>query len=380
MSSEAETNISIETNYCGYKLKSPFILSSGPLSYGAEGIIAASQAGFGAVVTKTIRLKPAINPPHHIGLAGAQSLINCEKWSDIDFERWCDFDIPESVKNGVILIASLGHTLDEVKIIAEAVQKAGALMVELVSYREEDLIPMLIYAKEALNIPVICKLSANWPDVVGTAQKCLEHHSDGLCAIDSIGPTLKIDIQHARPSLLNEGGAGWLSGDAIRPISMWVNAEISRRNPDFRNLYSSGGCASASDAVEFMMAGATAVGLCSAVMLKGLPLVSKLCIDLPILVQKLGYQSLPELHGAALPNIPALEAEGILEFSYQAFRQDGSKKCIDCKKCELVCPYRARQVDFPTMHFDRRRCRSCGLCVEICPTEALTAQARQQKP
>ncbi|HSN93808.1 MAG TPA: 4Fe-4S binding protein [Anaerolineaceae bacterium] len=379
MTSDTARNISLETYFCGQKLQSPFILSSGPLSYGAEGIIAASQAGFGAVVTKTLRLKPAINPPHHIGLIGTQTLINCEKWSDIDFTQWCEYDIPQSVKNGTILIASLGHTLDEVKVMATAVEKAGAQMVELVSYREDDLLPMLDYAKSVLNIPVICKLSANWTDVVGTAQKCLVHQTDGICAIDSIGPTLKIDIEHAQPALLGELGAGWLSGEAIRPISMWVNAEISRRNPEFQNLYSSGGCFSAKDAIEFLMAGATAVGLCSAVMLKGLSFVDKLCNDLADLLPKLGYHSLSEVRGVALRNLQSFEAQGELEFTYQAFRPDGSKKCIDCKKCEIVCPYKARHVDFPIMTFDRNRCRSCGLCVDICPTEALTAQVVQKK-
>ena len=55
------------------------------------------------------------------------------------------------------------------------------------------------YTKEHVDIPVICKLSGNWPDTVGTARKCLEHGANGICAIDSIGPTLKIDIEKQRP-------------------------------------------------------------------------------------------------------------------------------------------------------------------------------------
>ena len=75
----------ISIDFCGYHLKSPYILSSGPLSYSAEGMIRAYNAGAGAVVTKTIRLDAADNPIHHMGTVGNSSLINCEKWSDIDW-------------------------------------------------------------------------------------------------------------------------------------------------------------------------------------------------------------------------------------------------------------------------------------------------------
>ena len=54
------TGADISTEFCGVKLRSPYILSSGPLGYGAKGLIRAHQAGCGAVVTKTIRIGRAI--------------------------------------------------------------------------------------------------------------------------------------------------------------------------------------------------------------------------------------------------------------------------------------------------------------------------------
>ena len=181
----------IGIDFCGYHLQSPYILSSGPLTYGSEGMIRGYKAGCGAVVTKTIRKEAAINPVHHMGTVNQDSLINCEKWADSDRQQWYDKEIPEAVKAGVIVIASVGHTLGEAKEIVEEVEKAGAHMIELVSYTEDTLIPMLDYTKAHVKIPVICKLSGNWPDPVGTAKLCLEHGADGLCAIDSIGPGRK---------------------------------------------------------------------------------------------------------------------------------------------------------------------------------------------
>jgi len=105
------TGASIEIDYCGCHLQSPFILTSGPLCYGAEGLIRGHRAGCGAVVTKTIRLAAAVNPAHHMGTVGGDSLINCEKWSDYDRLRWYELEIPQAAAAGAVVIGSVGHTL-----------------------------------------------------------------------------------------------------------------------------------------------------------------------------------------------------------------------------------------------------------------------------
>ena len=219
----------IEIEFCKRKLQSPFILTSGPLCYSAEGMIKGHQAGAGAVVTKTIRLSPAINPIGHIARFGQNSLLNAEKWADIPFEQWCEVEIPRTVASGATVIASVGHTLKEAKAIVGEVEKAGSHMIELVSYREETLLPMLDFTKAHVSIPVICKLSGNWDDPIESAKKCIEHGADGICAIDSIGPVLKIDIRKARPVMFGNDGYGWLTGEAIRPIALRIVAEIAMR-------------------------------------------------------------------------------------------------------------------------------------------------------
>lgn len=268
----------ISIGFCGYKLQSPYILSSGPLTYGAEGMIKGHQAGCGAVVTKTIRRAAAVNPVHHMGTVNQDSLINCEKWADSDREEWYAKEIPEAVKAGCIVIASVGHTLIEAQENVKEVEKAGAHMIELVSYTEDTLLPMLDYTKANVKIPVICKLSGNWPDPVGTATRCLEHGADGICAIDSIGPTLKIDIEKARPEMMSGDGFGWMTGAAMRPIAMRINAQIAEKHPDLTNLYASGGVMSADHAIEYMMAGAMGAGICTVGILKGVEHVEKLSL------------------------------------------------------------------------------------------------------
>lgn len=368
----------IGIDFCGYHLQSPYILSSGPLTYGSEGMIRGYKAGCGAVVTKTIRKEAAINPVHHMGTVNQDSLINCEKWADSDRQQWYDKEIPEAVKAGVIVIASVGHTLGEAKEIVEEVEKAGAHMIELVSYTEDTLIPMLDYTKAHVKIPVICKLSGNWPDPVGTAKLCLEHGADGLCAIDSIGPTLKIDIEKARPELMSGDGYGWMTGAAMRPISMRINSEIARNTPELRNLYASGGVMSADNAIEYMMAGAMGAGVCTVGILKGVNYIEKMCYDLSKRLKELGYDSVADVNRAALPNFPKKEYVSKLDFHFQPFKEDGKKLCVSCGKCVNVCCYEARKLAFPEMTVDQDKCRYCGLCVDVCPAGALTADRAPQ--
>ena len=365
----------ISAKLCGVPLKTPFILSSGPLSYGAEGMIRASRAGCGAVVTKTIRLSRAINPVQHIASLGGASFINCEKWSDADRLRWYEREIPLAKDAGVIVIVSVGHTPAEARAIVEDAEAAGADMIELVSYTQETLLPMLDAAKKRVRIPVICKLSANWPDAVRAGLDCLEHGADGLCGIDSVGPGLSIDIESARPELLGAGGRGWISGAAIKPLALAVDAGIASARPAFDSLYGSGGCMSARDAVEFIMAGCACVGVCSVGMQKGVDAISAMCTELSRLLWQLGYPDLASARGAAIANLPKTDVVTKLAFSYAPERDDaaGKKGCTKCRRCVNACCYEARRLDETGMHVDETKCRYCGVCVSVCPTGALRA-------
>ncbi|MEL7608089.1 MAG: FAD-dependent oxidoreductase [Bacillota bacterium] len=317
----------ISTTLCGIKLRTPYILTSGPLSYAAEGLIRAHQAGCGAVVTKTIRLARAINPANHIGRLGETSLINCEKWADSDPDLWYNREIPMTKAAGAVVIGSVGHTPQEARAIVEDVERAGADIIELVSYAEETLLPMLEFTRDHVKIPIICKLSANWPDPVGTAIRCIERGAAGICAIDSIGPTLKIDIKNARPEMMGAGGYGWMSGEAIRPISLRINSEIARQKPGFENLYGSGGCMSAEHAVEFLMVGCNSVGVCSVGIIRDVEYIEQMCYDLSKLLKKLGYNNLDEVRGKALDKFPTKDIVSVLGFNYQPYYAPCQEAC-----------------------------------------------------
>ncbi len=362
--------MSLQTEILGVKMQSPFILGSGPLTYSGRGMIRAHRQGVGAVVTKTIRDKAAENPFPHIAQTGKDSLINAEKWADIEGEKWIEKEIPEAKNAGAVVIGSIGHTAGEVENWIEKVDRAGADIIEIVSYKRKEIIPMTKMGRKLTDKPILVKISPNWPDPVEAGLKALKAGADGITAMDSIGPVLRIDIKKEKPLVGGEKGYGWLTGQALKPITLRIVADIARQTD--KPVVGIGGVMEAEDAVEMMMAGARAVGICSAPILKGVEYIKTLNNKMEELVADLGYKEVSDFTAKALDSLPQKESKEKFEFGFNA------EACVECMKCVQVCPYQARKLNELNMKLDERQCRYCGLCVSVCPTEALTIKENRK--
>jgi dihydroorotate dehydrogenase subfamily 1 len=356
--------MSIETELFGIKLQSPFVLGSGPLSYGAKGLIRAHKAGAGAVVTKTIRDNPADNPFPHMAVTGRDSMINAEEWSDIPGSQWVNKEIPEAKKAGVVVIASIGHTPLEAENWVGKVDSAGADIIELVSYQRDTILPMLKIAKEQTDKPVLVKISPNWLNAVGIALEALDAGADGITAIDSIGPVLRIDIKTGKPLVGGGNGFGWLTGSAIKPITLRYVAEISSATD--KPVIGLGGVTKVEDAVEMLMAGAKAVGICTAPIVKGVEYITKLNVKLEKLITDLGYKSSEDLTGLSHKFLNPAANNKKFDFIYNA------ESCTECMACVKACAYEARDLQNKVMSLDTDLCRYCGLCFSVCPNGSLS--------
>lgn len=345
----------------GVEIKSPIIIGSGPLSYSAEGMKRLSDAGAGAVVTKTIRKNRAINPAPHMVKSSNNSLINNEKWSDFEPERWINEEIPKMKGYGVVCIASVGHTLEESSELVKKVANAGADIIELVSYDKNDLIPMIEDTKKRVNIPVIAKLPPTIENIGDFCKQLVQAGADAITACDSVGPAFRIDIETGKP-LLGGSGFGWLTGEVIKPITLHKIYEI-RKKVDVP-IIGLGGCVSGADAVEMIMAGANFIGICSAPILKGEQIINKINNDCLNHLQRLGYSSIQEACGVVHKHMGERNDRESFKFEFD------KNVCTSCKLCEKVCAYKARKVT-DKMELDEGECRYCGLCVSVCPTKAL---------
>ena len=361
----------MSTNLCGVMLPNPFILASGPLSYGAAGLIAATAAGAAAVVTKTIRRDAAVNPVPHIADNGRGSLLNCEKWSDLDARQWIEQEIPRAKAGGVkVLIASVGGPAQDIPGLVGSVVEAGSDLVEVVGgyTNPAELVETIAEVARISRVPVLVKVNANWPDVADTATQCIGAGAQGITAIDSIGPVLRLDVRTGRPMLGGKNGYGWLSGTAIKPMALRVVADVARRNTV--SLVGTGGVTTAADALEMLLAGATAIGVCSAAILRGLGVFQQLATDLGRLLDEYSYGSVAGASGVGLRYLPTEDTVNTLQFTFAPDR------CSECGRCVTVCSYRARAMSGKGMSLNERICRRCGVCVSVCPTGALQGGTR----
>jgi len=115
-----------------------------------------------------------------------------------------------------------------------------------------------------------------------------------------------------------------------------------------------------------LMAGASAVGVCTATILKWTEYLTTLNKKTEKLMESLGYGSIGDVSRSALRNFPKEELFGKPRFSFDP------EACTRCLRCVTVCPYNARNLDhYKTMELDENLCRLCGLCESVCPRDAL---------
>ncbi|MCD4672263.1 MAG: 4Fe-4S binding protein [Anaerolineaceae bacterium] len=369
----------LRTQLFDCELPNPLVLASGPRSYGAAGIWEAYKAGAGAVVTKTLRPTLPVNPTPHI-LAPASrglrnTLINAEEWSDISWEEWVYEEIPALAGHPGALIVSVGHTAHDVeKFIEPVALSEGVDIIECVSYSAAEMSLLIAAVRANTDLPILAKLSFNWgAELLPTAEAALEAGCSGFTAIDSIGPALQIDIETSRPLLASAGGKGWMSGAAIKPLALSIVADLKKRFG--KPVVGTGGIFSAADVIEMTMAGADAVGVCSAPILYGNEWFTKTLDKLALWLTEHDYASLEEIIGSALPHLDSNQTSSGLKFYFDPLL------CNLCRKCVIVCPYNARQLFGNTRRdesiitsLDSEKCRSCGLCSSVCAPQALTSE------
>jgi dihydroorotate dehydrogenase (fumarate)/dihydropyrimidine dehydrogenase (NAD+) subunit PreA len=216
---------------------------------------------------------------------------------------------------------------------------------------------------KSVSIPVIIKLSPQQADLAATAKGVREVGAAGVtCQNRFLG--LCIDIDNAKPYIWGWAGVG---GPWMLPISIGWVSRIYDTVPDLPILGSNGPY-DWQDAVQFHMAGASAVEFCSTVMVRGYSVIKRAIRGLDDFLDAQGYQSVRDIIGIATEASYNYEQMySIPEYREKALVDE--ELCISCGKCLEVCWFDAMVVADGVYQVNESNCQGCYNCRVVCPVE-----------
>ena len=218
-------------------------------------------------------------------------------------------------------------------------------------------------AKAAIQIPVFMKMSPH-PNIQDIAKAVKNAGADGVVMINSFGPCMGIDVESGLPLMGSKEGYGWLSGAAIKPLAVRCVYDAAKvvKIP----IFGVGGITNGRDVAEMFMAGASAVQVCTAGILKGPYVYGKIVKELEAFLDSHGYADVAEIKGLAHRRM----TERVFRTTADVPAVD-QKHCNLCGLCETSCVYHAISC-LGELVIDSGKCFGCGLCVTRCPKRALT--------
>jgi len=267
--------VSLGVEFCGLKLASPIVLLSGCVGFGEEytRVEGFSNTDVGAIVLKGTTGSARLgNPPHRV-TETAMGMINAIGLQNPGAAEVVEHILPTLDFGETRFFANVsGSTIDEyvevtrrfdaspidaieVNISCPNVKEGG---VQFGNY--PDMSARVVEAcRKATRKPLITKLSPNQTDIRENARRCIEAGSDALSVINTISG-MAVDVKTRRPVIGNVQGG--LSGPAIKPIALLkVHQVYEVARPHGVPIIGQGGICSATDALEFIIAGASAVGV-----------------------------------------------------------------------------------------------------------------------
>jgi len=269
-----ESNL-LRANIAGLELPNPTILASGVLGFTAESLSRVAKGGAGAVVSKSVGMEPRGGYPNPTVVQAEAGLINAMGLPNPGIEEYAEeIKFAKTILRVPLIVSVFGYSADEYSAVAKKAVMAGADAVELnvscphvqftgseIGQNPKLLAEVVENVKASISKPVIVKLTPNVADIAVTAKVAVKAGADALTAVNTL-KAMAIDADTMRPVLSNIKGG--LSGAAVKPVALRCVYDIREELPDVP-IIGCGGVSSWRDAVEFFLAGASAVQVGTAV-------------------------------------------------------------------------------------------------------------------
>jgi dihydroorotate dehydrogenase (NAD+) catalytic subunit len=303
--------MNLKITFLGLKLDNPLILASGILGTTGASLAAVARAGAGAVTTKTIFLNPRKGHQNPTVLhLGGGNCLNAVGLPAGGIETGLEEIVSFRKLSKTSLIASIGaETLADWPRVTRIVSEQGqpdALEVDIscpnvekslagVAFDPQKTAKVIRAVRRVTQLPLIAKLSPNAPNIIEVARAAEAAGCDALNCGNSVGPGMVIDLEARSPVLANK--VGGLSGPLIRPIAVRCVYQVSQavKIP----VIGTGGVATGRDALEMILAGASVVGIGSAVAHRGPTVFAKVAAEMEAWLTKEKVKNWREIRGQA---------------------------------------------------------------------------------
>jgi dihydroorotate dehydrogenase (NAD+) catalytic subunit len=305
---------SLALEFCGLKFDSPIVLLSGCVGFGEEytRVEGFSNRDAGGICLKGTTLEPRLgNPPHRV-CETPMGMINAIGLQNPGVDHVVKNILPTLDFTESRMIANIcGSTIEdyvevtrrfddspidamEINISCPNIKEGGVQFGNV----PEMSARVVAACRAVTKKPLITKLSPNQTDIKENARRCIEAGTDAFAVINTM-MGMAIDVEKRKPIIGNIQGG--LSGPAIKPIALlktYQVAEVSK--PHNIPIIGQGGIANAHDAIEFLLAGATAVGVGTALFYD--PLVcKKINAGIAEYLARHKFNSVTDLIGGARP-------------------------------------------------------------------------------
>ncbi len=301
------TNISVDL--CGTRLKNPTILASGIMGVSGASCCYAARNGAGAVVMKSIGPKEREGHNNPILVEFKGGFLNAVGLPNAGVDNSLG-EIEFAMKNaGVPVIPSIfGGTKEEFGMVAEKIAELKPQMMEVnlscpntandfgeaFALSEKAAAEVIGIVRDKTKARIIAKLAPNVPDIKRIAMAIEKAGADAITATNTM-PGMVIDVKMAKPILHNKSGG--VSGPALKPIAVKCVYDIYEavKIP----IIGVGGVTTGEDAVEMIMAGASAVQIGTAIYYRGIDVFRKVSDEIKLFMEENGYSTIKGMIGVA---------------------------------------------------------------------------------
>jgi dihydroorotate dehydrogenase (NAD+) catalytic subunit len=299
--------VNLTTKISSLNLRNPTILASGIMDEDAGSMKRIFDCDAGAVVTKSIGLKPREGYPNPTFVELEYGILNAMGLPNPGIDKYCE-EIKELKNSNVTVIGSIfGSNSHEFAELSKKMNISGVDALELnmscphakgygleIGSDSKLVKEITSKVKESSKVPVFVKLSSNLKDIVEIAKSAEKGNADGIVAINSV-KAMKINLDMKIPVLGNITGG--YSGKAIKPIGVRCVYDIAK-NVDIP-VIGVGGVTTGEDALEYIMAGASAIQIGTGIYYRGIDIFKKVCREIEDWMKDHNYKTITKLIGAA---------------------------------------------------------------------------------